>query len=318
MVRSYLVESRICYKSDGVSAAERARESATPAETNDSGRPLVRGTTNVVDNSRQILPPSSQILPPSSQVEEGRGSTTSSPPPTTSFQAQGQTAQNTIDEARQQEKQKNYDQVMAAALAFSQRGEDFSGVGQNFIDNALKPNPADQIASNTMLGQLLGADSAEDAAKRRVSDMLNSGAVFNQENRRFELPTGSGMLSMGENGNVIYQGPSDDTYRGPFADKVNFDSDPNAADPSYYQMQEASRNQQAQLDPGTTTPEQIDDLAINYLQNPYYLYGGSGNLFQPYGYAGGTLVDLLQTRNMAMPDQAAPNLNLFGNPRDFT
>ena len=266
MVRSYLVENRICYESDG---------------------------------SR-----------PSSQVEEGRGRTTSSPPPTTSFEARQQAAQNTIDQELRLAQQ-----ALAASM---QQGEDFSGVGQNFIDNALKPNPADQFIADSTLGQLLGADSAEDKAKKRVSDMLNSGAVFNQENRRFELPTGSGMLSMGENGNVIYQGPSDDTYRGPFADKVNFDSDPNAADPSYYQMQEASRNQQAQLDPGTTTPEQIDDLAINYLQNPYYLYGGSGNLFQPYGYAGGTLVDLLQTRNMTMPDQAAPNLNLFGNPRDFT
>ena len=302
MVRSYLVESRICYKSDGGSGADSASESAAPR------------------------------LSPSSQVEEGRGRTTSSPPPTTSFQARQQAAQNTIDEAlndsilpspppssnfeaQRQAAQNTIDQALAASMP---QGEDFSGVGQNFIDNALKPNPADQFIADSMLGQLLGADSAEDKAKRRVSDMLNSGAVFNQENRRFELPTGSGMLSMGENGNVIYQGPSDDTYRGPFADKVNFDSDPNAADPSYYQMQEASRNQQAQLDPGTTTPEQIDDLAINYLQNPYYLYGGSGNLFQPYGYAGGTLVDLLQTRNMTMPDQAAPNLNLFGNPRDFT
>jgi hypothetical protein len=44
----------------------------------------------------------------------------------------------------------------------------------------------------------------------------------------------------------------------------------------------------------------------------------AGNLFQPYGYAPNTLVDLLQTRNMTMPDQAAPNLNLFGNPTDFT
>ena len=72
------------------------------------------------------------------------------------------------------------------------------------------------------------------------------------------------------------------------------------------------------MDPGTTTPEQIDDLAVNYLQNPFYLYSGQGNLFQPYGYAGNTLVDLLQTRNMQMPGQAAPNLGLFGNPRDFS
>ena len=65
------------------------------------------------------------------------------------------------------------------------------------------------------------------------------------------------------------------------------------------------------------TPEQIDDLAINYLRNPFFLYSGTGNLYQPYGYARGTLVDLLQTRGMTQPQQAAANLNLFGNPRDF-
>ena len=81
--------------------------------------------------------------------------------------------------------------------------------------------------------------------------------------------------------------------------------------------QQAAQNQPV-VDPGTTTPEQIDDLAANYLQSPYFLYGGAGNMFQPYGYAPGTMADLLQTRGMTMPDQAAPNLNLFGNPTDFT
>ena len=44
-----------------------------------------------------------------------------------------------------------------------------------------------------------------------------------------------------------------------------------------------------------------DELAINYLQNPYYAYSGFGNQFSPYGYASGTLVDLLQTRGMTQP-----------------
>jgi len=59
MVRSYLIESRICFKGDGGggSAADDARETATPAQTDDRGRPLARGTTNVIDTSRQILPP---------------------------------------------------------------------------------------------------------------------------------------------------------------------------------------------------------------------------------------------------------------------
>ena len=59
-----------------------------------------------------------------------------------------------------------------------------------------------------------------------------------------------------------------------------------------------------------------DELAINYLQNPFYAYSGFGNQYNPYGYATGTLVDLLQSRGMTQPQQA-DTLGLFGNPRDF-
>ena len=69
-------------------------------------------------------------------------------------------------------------------------------------------------------------------------------------------------------------------------------------------------------DPGTIPPETIDDAAINYLQNPFYLYSGQGNLYNPYGFAQGTLVDLLQSRGMRQPQQA-DTLGLFANPRDF-
>ena len=59
-------------------------------------------------------------------------------------------------------------------------------------------------------------------------------------------------------------------------------------------------------------------LASDYMQNPYYLYSGMGNQYQPYGYAQNTLVDLLRTRNMIQPQQRAANLGLFGNPGDFS
>ena len=59
-----------------------------------------------------------------------------------------------------------------------------------------------------------------------------------------------------------------------------------------------------------------DELALNYLQNPYYAYSGFGNQYNPYGFASGTLVDLLQTRGMTQPQQA-DTLGLFGNPRSF-
>jgi hypothetical protein len=65
-------------------------------------------------------------------------------------------------------------------------------------------------------------------------------------------------------------------------------------------------------------PPLSDELASNYLQDPYYLYSGIGNQYQPYGYAQNTLVDLLRTRNMTQPQQRAANLGLFGNPGDFS
>ncbi len=57
MVRSYLIENRICYKSDGGSSSGGGDDggSATPAQTDARGRPLVRGTTNVIDASRQYF-----------------------------------------------------------------------------------------------------------------------------------------------------------------------------------------------------------------------------------------------------------------------
>ena len=67
---------------------------------------------------------------------------------------------------------------------------------------------------------------------------------------------------------------------------------------------------------GVTGQIPSDELAINYLRNPYYAYSGFGNQYQPYGYAPTTMVDLLQSRGMTQPQQA-DTLGLFGNPRDF-
>ena len=75
-----------------------------------------------------------------------------------------------------------------------------------------------------------------------------------------------------------------------------------------------ARQEEAPID---EAPPVSDDLAVNYLQNPFYAYSGFGNQYNPYGYATGTLVDLLQTRNMTQPGQA-DTMGLFGNPRDFT
>jgi len=78
------------------------------------------------------------------------------------------------------------------------------------------------------------------------------------------------------------------------------------------------RNPSDPVQDDPTEPPVSDELASDYLQNPYYLYSGQGNLYQPYGYAANSLVNLLRTRNMTQPQQRAANLGLFGNPGDFS
>ena len=78
------------------------------------------------------------------------------------------------------------------------------------------------------------------------------------------------------------------------------------------------RNPSDPVQDDPTEPPVSDELASDYLQNPFYLYSGQGNLYQPYGYAANTLVNLLRTRNLTQPQQRAANLGLFGNPGDFS
>jgi hypothetical protein len=177
------------------------------------------------------------------------------------------------------------------------------------------------ILSGGILGGLTNQPDPADAAAFNVGQLMSlPGAVRDPQTGLVSgAQAGPGILSMNPFGGVVYSGVNDPNYEGAFQDLVRGTAGQNevqSGDESQ-QMMQASAPPPA-VDPGTTTPEQIDDLAINYLRNPFFLYSGAGNLFQPYGYAPNTLVDLLQTRNMTMPDQAAPNLNLFGNPTDFT
>jgi hypothetical protein len=166
-------------------------------------------------------------------------------------------------------------------------------------------DPADAAAFN--VGQL-----------QRMAEATGTGTVNPQTGAVTGVQAGPGTLSMNPFGGVVYSGINDPNYSGPFEGLVRGTSGDNQAGGDRPSDNVTQQPANQPMDPGTTTPEQIDDLAVNYLQNPFYLYSGQGNLFQPYGYAGNTLVDLLQTRNMRMPGQAAPNLGLFGNPRDFS
>jgi len=181
------------------------------------------------------------------------------------------------------------------------------------------------ILSGGILGNLFNAPDAADSAAfnlgqmQRLAQTSQTGTVDPKTGAVTGVQAGPGTLSMNALGGVVYSGMNDPNYSGPFESLVRGTAGNNrgSGDDRQSNNQMAAQQPDAPVDPGTTTPEQIDDLAVNYLQNPYYLYSGQNNLFQPYGYAGGTLVDLLQTRNMRMPGQAAPDLGLFGNPRNF-
>jgi hypothetical protein len=182
-----------------------------------------------------------------------------------------------------------------------------------------------QFPGVALLGGLTGSADPADAAafnvgtlQRMARETGGTGTVNPNTGAVTGVRAGPGTLSMNSFGGVVYSGVPDPNYVGPFQNLVRGNTGTMSSEDTDDGGQMAQQTATEPVDPGTTTPEQIDDLAINYLRNPFYLYSGANNLFQPYGYAGGTLVDLLQTRNMTMPDQAAPNLNLFGNPRDFT
>ena len=229
---------------------------------------------------------------------------------------------------------------VSAVMGPAGRQDPRSGFFADVYDALYRENPDDDpvTAPGTALGTILGAspvaslfggntpDPADAAAfnvgqLQRMAEATGTGTVNPETGAVTGVQAGRGTLSMNPFGGVVYSGMYDPNYTGAFQNLVRGTAGLNGTEndrPSDNQTAMQPAAPAEPMDPGTTTPEQIDDLAINYLQNPFYLYSGQGNLFQPYGYAGNTLVDLLQTRNMQMPGQAAPNLGLFGNPRDFS
>ena len=163
---------------------------------------------------------------------------------------------------------------------------------------------------------------------------VGPGDIFGLEDRIAENLRQGGKPSFNPQGNIIgstgygpaFGGmgvlsgilPDVTTYTGlnagdPFGDPTMGGDDNNEPDIIRRRMSAETVPIQEEDDPVLS-----NDLASNYLQNPYYGYSGQGNLYQPYGYANNTLVDLLRTRNMTQPQQRAANLGLFGNPGDFS
>ena len=290
MVRSYLIENRICYQGDaGVGsdtvdrsnpAEMRAREQAFQDRVVDVNRPDIdTSTSEGRDEARDFF-----------ASLDTQGETRRQERAAAERQAMGEVPGYNIISGGGT----NLPEAFTSAAAYqdltdrTQRRMPTMGVGDVQV-----PNPLAAALTGIGNANMANVKSKIDAGGTPI---FNDGQIV-------------GVTHPGMFGGTVYSGRPEFN---PFA----MPTDDNDDTPPPQAM--APQQTPAPVDPGTTTPEQIDDLAINYLQNPYYLYGGAGNLFQPYGYAPGTMVDLLQTRNMTMPDQAAPNLNLFGNPTDFT
>jgi hypothetical protein len=393
MVRSYLIENRICYQGDGNGGGGGGGGSNNQEPDRSFGEQrLAGGTTNVIDTSRRSNPAvelSDEDFDETLQQDIAAASAARSgvdmsnyddsnfnygPDFATAVRATGLVNQAADPLAMQQQLAQsptlqnamvNLSGGVAPAPAPSSQEQNAfrREMALNLVNNAAqdsladpdRPAPRDRvdrapgrndpmsgffadayddlyggtapgtgigsILSGGILGGLTNAPDPADAAAFNVGQLMSlDGAVRDPQTGLVSgAQAGRGTLSMNPFGMVTYSGVNDPNYEGAFQGLVRGTAGQNEVQSGdeTQQMMQASAPPPA-VDPGTTTPEQIDDLAINYLRNPYYLYGGAGNLFQPYGYAPNTLVDLLQTRGMTMPDQAAPNLNLFGNPTDFT
>lgn len=171
----------------------------------------------------------------------------------------------------------------------------------------------DRVARNILAAQTMQPSGVPTTALQGIytDNQVPGGNVGGYLSEGATLPTPGGILA------DLFLGPSQ-VYTGnalsnPYGPLEDIGGDNENAFPFANQQGQ----QLAQMAPGAVAPEAIDDLAINYLQNPYYAYSGFGNQFSPYGYAPGTLVDLLQTRRMTQPEQA-DTLGLFGNPTDFS
>ena len=383
MVRSYLIENRICFGGDGGSgggSSDNGDNQSSERRADDNGRPLAGGTTNLIDTSRQSRPQRQEpdrdpvvdiitmgrdiepvrvdqtterefqdfartdpVLNPgfglSNQGGGGSGDAAAAAnvealvraaaqpaaaapaPPVANTQAD--LARQLINQAAQEslanpDRPTPRDSVDRAPG----RNDPMSGFFAEAYDELYDGTPPGTglatIFSGGPLGALTNSPDPADAQAFNVGQLMSMGGVRNPETGAITgAQAGRGTLNMNSLGMITYTGVNDPNYEGPFANLVRGTAGQNMSGGDDGGSSQPVSQPPATVDPGTTTPEVIDDLASNYLLNPYYLYSGRGNLYQPYGYAGGTLVDLLQTRGMTQPQQAAPTLNIFGNPRDF-
>jgi len=84
------------------------------------------------------------------------------------------------------------------------------GVLGKVTDYGIIPNVLSAITGQTPMDMRRGA----------VQEFFESGAQFNPESGKMELPAGEGVLKMGESGMVTYSGPFDPNYTGMYSNLV--------------------------------------------------------------------------------------------------
>lgn len=383
MVRSYLIENRICFESDKGSGAGLEEEdidndlqqdiaaAAAGLKGKDQGgtysyspgfdpkdpdiEPLVQATQLVLEaDRRQIGRPEEQRnrvlrnvqdnLARQSFVAEAARNVTS---PTGIAARQVRSA---VGRSPYAPRETSPDLSSTAANRFY--GDAYQDLfGQNPRGTTLQQiaqiGPANRLASGLtgrtqrspreeaayQAGQMLSA-ARQGMTREQEAGLIgnNVGGTITNTSEMFDPATGTftdvpigsrgGTMSTGIFGGPVYTGPPDESYSGPFEDQVRgFGRDERTergddkTPVSVFggQMDTSAVGQSAANAGGIPSSE----LAIDYLQNPYFQYSGFDNQFFPYGYAPNTLVDLLQTRNLTQPSQA-DTLGLFGNPTDFS
>jgi len=199
------------------------------------------------------------------------------------------------------------------------------------------PSPREQAAMTAGEMFSLARQSGQGMSRQQEAGLIgnNVGGTITNTSPMFDPATGTfsdvpiggtgGTMSTGFLGAPVYSGRPDPNYvnedNPAFQRQVrgNFGDEQDRGDGGQTANVFGQPTSTGMVDENAAAAGAIpsSELALNYLQNPYYAYSGFGNQYSPYGYANNTLVDLLQTRNLTQPDQADP-LGLFGNPTDFS
>ena len=188
------------------------------------------------------------------------------------------------------------------------------------------PSPREQAAMTA--GEMFSLARQGMSPKQEAGLMSGTSPMFDPATGTFtDVPIGGtgGTMSTGFLGAPVYSGRPDPNYvnednpafqrqvRGNFGDE----QDRGDGGQTVNVFGQPTSTGMADENAAATGAIPSSELALNYLQNPFYAYSGFGNQYSPYGYANNTLVDLLQTRNLTQPGQA-DTLGLFGNPTDFS